>query len=117
MSKSRINQQRSPLEVPVTPSLTALSPDQLARPTQFGYRRSAVSNWRELIPGDSVALTGPGRQERYTGQVDAISADGALVWLLLDNGGERRLFHRVDGHSVLLDPRPSDPHRIDRRPY
>jgi hypothetical protein len=89
----------------MTASRTALSPDQLARPTQYGYRRSAVSNWRELIPGDSVVLTGPGRHERYAGHVDAVSAEGALVWLLLDNGGERRLFHGVDGHSVLLDPR------------
>jgi hypothetical protein len=92
----------------MTASRTALSPDQLTRPTQYGYRRSAVSNWCQLIPGDSVVLTGPGRHERYAGQVDAVSADGALVWLVLDNGGERRLFHRVDGHSVLLDPRPSD---------
>lgn len=93
------------------PSSSPLSADQLLRPTQYGYRRSVVTNWCQLIPGEAVVLTGPGSAERYEGRVDAVSDDGAILWLVLDNGCGRRLFHRTDGHTALLDPSSSTTNR------
>jgi hypothetical protein len=83
---------------------TKLSREQLNRPTQYGYRRSLVDNWRELIAGDTVLLLEPGQGRQYKGTVDAISTDGTLLWLLLDDGDGRKLFHRVDGYQTLAGP-------------
>ncbi|MFJ5699589.1 hypothetical protein [Arthrobacter sp. NPDC093139] len=81
-----------------------LMPEQLNRPTQYGYQRSVVANWCELIPGDTVLLLGPLAGERHRGTIDAISADGTVMWLLLENAGGRKLFHHVDGYQTLVDP-------------
>lgn len=83
---------------------TKLMPEQLNRPTQYGYQRSVVANWCELIPGDTVLLLGPLAEERHRGTVDAISADGTVMWLLLEHAGGRKLFHHVDGYQTLVDP-------------
>lgn len=83
---------------------TKLMPEQLNRPTQYGYQRSVVANWCELIPGDTVLLLGPLAGERNTGTVDAISADGTVMWLVLDNAVGRKLFQHVDGYQTLVDP-------------
>lgn len=37
---------------------TELSPEQLNRPSRDVYQRSVVSNWCELITGDSLLLVG-----------------------------------------------------------
>jgi hypothetical protein len=83
---------------------TKLLPEQLNRPTQYGYRRSVVANWCELIPGDTVLLLGPVAEQSHRGTVDAILADGTVMWLLLENAGGRKLFHHVDGYQTLVDP-------------
>lgn len=83
---------------------TELSPTQLNRPSRYGYRRSVVANWCELITGDRLLLVGPGTNQRHAGTVDAISVDGAIVWLILEDGGGRKLFHQTDGYQALLDP-------------
>ncbi|SFU11656.1 hypothetical protein [Arthrobacter sp. ov118] len=83
----------------------SLSSQQLTRPTQYGYRRSVVTNWCELIPGDTVLLTGPDTEQRYAGTVDAVLDDGSLAWIVLANGGGRRLFFHCDGHQMLVDPK------------
>lgn len=81
-----------------------LSADQLNRPARYSFRRSTVANWCELIPGDTVLLFGPGTEQQYAGTVDAISEDSSIVWLILENGGGRRLFYNTDGHQTLLNP-------------
>jgi hypothetical protein len=81
-----------------------LSPDQLNRPTRYSYRRSIVANWCELIPGDTVLLFGPDAEQQYTGIVDAVSEDATIVWLILENGGGRRLFYNTDGYQTFLNP-------------
>ncbi|SLK15481.1 hypothetical protein SAMN06272721_1255 [Arthrobacter sp. P2b] len=83
---------------------TKLMPEQVNRPTQYGYQRSVVANWCELIAGDTVLLLGPLAEERHRGTVDAISADGSVMWLLLEHAGGRKLFHHVDGYHTLVDP-------------
>jgi hypothetical protein len=83
---------------------TKLMPEQVNRPTQYGYQRSIVANWCELIPGDTVLLLGPLAGERHRGTVDAISGDGTVIWLVLENAGGRKLFHHVDGYQTLVDP-------------
>lgn len=81
-----------------------LLPEQRNRPTRYGYRRSVVADWCELIPGDSVLLLGPEGEPDYKGTVDAVLPDGTIVWLILDNGCGRRLFHHADGHQALVYP-------------
>ncbi|MFJ5695014.1 hypothetical protein ACIP9X_14320 [Arthrobacter sp. NPDC093125] len=81
---------------------------QTSRPTHYGYRRPVVTSWCELTPGDTIVLLGPEKgKARITGMVDAISADGSLMWLLQDNCAGRRMFHQPDGYKTLLDPRPA----------
>lgn len=81
-----------------------LSPEQLNRPTRYSYRRAIVANWGELIPGDTVLLLVPDTEQQYTGTVDAVSEDGTIVWLILKNGGGRRLFYNTDGYQTFLNP-------------
>jgi hypothetical protein len=84
----------------------ALTPDQITRATHYGYRRSVVANWSELIPGDNVVLLSTGKPEfRISGTVDANSPDGSLLWLLQDDCAGRALFHQSDGYKTLVDPR------------
>lgn len=83
---------------------TSLSAEQIARPTHYGYRRTVVANWQELLPGDVVVLVGSG-QDRFSGIVDAVSDDGSLLWILQDGGAGRRLFHQPDGYKTLINPR------------
>jgi hypothetical protein len=35
-------------------------------------------------------------------EVDGVT-DGSYLWLVLDNSAGRRLFHRADGYTTLLD--------------
>ncbi|HJW00037.1 MAG TPA: hypothetical protein VJ617_13185 [Arthrobacter sp.] len=82
-----------------------LPPDRDIRPSHHGYQRSLVANWSELSPGDTVVLLGTGKPEaRTSGEVDAVSVDGSLLWLLQDDCGGRRLFHWSDGYKTLVDP-------------
>lgn len=67
---------------------------------EYGDRISA--DWRELRRGDSVVLLNS-RQEAVGGVVDDVSADGSVIWIHQDNGGDRRLLHRSDGYKTLLD--------------
>lgn len=83
-----------------------LSPEQLNRPTVYGFRRSVVEDWGELIPNDTVVLISRATGERCKGTVDAISEDKTILWLVLENAGGRKLFHHCDGYQTLADPRP-----------
>lgn len=59
--------------------------------------------WWELKRGDNVSLfvVGEGKQ---SGLVDAVSADGSVLWLVLTGGRGRRLFLREDVHGITVTP-------------
>ena len=77
-------------------------------PIHWGSPRQEVRSWLELAPGDTVVLlTSDKRNARIAGRVDDISADGLFLWLLQDRGAGRRLFHRPDGYTTLLDSKAS----------
>jgi hypothetical protein len=78
------------------------NPDR--KPTQFGFRRSVVTKWTDLRPGDTVVLVGTSN-ERVSGTVDAVTTDGDIVWILQDNGVGRKLFHKSDTYQTLTDPK------------
>lgn len=68
------------------------------------YLRKEVKSWSHLAPGDSVVLLTSDRSNpRSSGLVDEISDDGHFLWLIQENGAGRRLFHRADGYTTLLD--------------
>jgi hypothetical protein len=79
---------------------TAQSPAEAAHAPAGSW---PVSNWAELAVGETVLLVSAGT-ERYTGVVDDVSADGAVIWLVLDDGVGRRLFHQTDGYRTIVDP-------------
>jgi hypothetical protein len=75
-----------------------------------GYRRPVVADWRELIEGDSVILLSTQSSDApVTGTVDAVAADGSLIWLVQDGSASRRMFHCVDGYKTLLEPTTAEP--------
>jgi hypothetical protein len=74
------------------------------KPTRFGFRRSVVTNWSDLRPGDTVVLVGTSN-ERVSGTVDAVTTEGDMVWILQDNGAGRKLFHKSDRYQTLTDPK------------
>jgi hypothetical protein len=41
--------------------------------------------------------------DSISGTVDAIAADGSLIWLLQKGPAGRRMFHSVDGYKTLLE--------------
>lgn len=57
--------------------------------------------WSDLLPGDNVVLLGPGPS--HAGVVDAASADGEFLWLILNDGNGRRLFQAGDVFGTLMD--------------
>jgi hypothetical protein len=57
------------------------------------------TGWDGLTPGDLVSLQGPGAK-RISGIVDDVSPDGMFLWLFLDDGGGRQLFHWSDGYTT-----------------
>ncbi|BCW56810.1 MULTISPECIES: hypothetical protein [Micrococcaceae] len=73
-------------------------------PTRHGFRRTVVANWRELLPDDTVVLVAPNK-ECITGVIDAVTKDGAFLWLRQGHGRDRQLFYRSDGYKILVDPR------------
>ncbi|MGO4435168.1 hypothetical protein AB4Y88_18330, partial [Paenarthrobacter sp. RAF9] len=65
-----------------------------------------------LNAGDTIVLlTSDKLNPRFAGRVDGISPDGRYLWLIQSNGAGRRLFHRAEGFTTLLDsvaPRNTD---------
>jgi hypothetical protein len=70
------------------------------------------AHWGELCPGDHVWVVCA--KSSHSGIVDAASADGEYLWLLLSDGHGRRLFTRaevartyVDAMDLAKRPRPT----------
>jgi hypothetical protein len=57
------------------------------------------TGWDDLTPGEHVSLQGPGARA-ISGIADDISHDGMFLWLFLDDGGGRQLFHWSDGYTT-----------------
>ncbi|MEO5314708.1 hypothetical protein PV772_11405 [Pseudarthrobacter sp. CC12] len=73
-------------------------------PIPPGSLRREVATWDQLSNGDTIVLlTSDRRNPRIVGRVDEISEDGRYLWLIQDNGAERRLFHRIEGYTTFLD--------------
>ena len=64
-------------------------------PNDFEY----ISNWTALSPRDKVYVVKDDVLE-FGGLVDAVTDDGAIVWLYSDGGAGRRLFVRAEGDVV-----------------
>lgn len=60
------------------------------------------AHWGELCPGDHVRLVCA--KTSHSGIVDAASADGEYLWLLLSDGVGRRLFTRAEVAKTYIDP-------------
>jgi hypothetical protein len=74
-----------------------------------GYRRPVVADWCELVEGDYIVLLrAENNDDSISGTVDAIAADGSLIWLLQKGPAGRRMFHRVDGYKTLLETPASE---------
>lgn len=72
--------------------------------------RKEVRNWRYLAQGDAiVVLATDKRHPRFAGKVDEISEDGSFLWLIQDNGAGRRLIHRLEASTTLLDAARGEP--------
>jgi len=73
-------------------------------PTRYGFRRTMVANWRELTPGDTVVLIARNK-DCIEGTIDAVTKDGAFLWLRQEGFRPRCVFYHSDGYKVLVDPR------------
>jgi len=69
-----------------------------AQPNNSG----TAAHWGELCPGDHVWVVCA--KSSHTGVVDAASADGEYLWLLLNGGHGRKLFTRAEVFSTYVDP-------------
>ncbi len=58
-----------------------------------------VRDWTALAPGDKVYIVENDASE-LCGRVDAVTEDGAILWLYMDAAAGRRLFMRGDGGVV-----------------
>lgn len=84
-------------------------PSGLPHLPRYGQHR-VVADWRELSEGDSVVLLDLQKSgARISGTVDAVSADGALIWLVQNDSAGRRIFHQADGYKTLLHLPSSEP--------
>lgn len=57
--------------------------------------------WDTLTEGQDARITQGGRYVTY-GTIDCATPDGSLVWVVLKDLGERRIFHRSDGTNVEI---------------
>ena len=62
-----------------------------------------IQHWTMLIPGDMVLVHREGQLES-SGQVDARTEDGFILWLHLAGGAGRRLFSQNHGSMVWRIP-------------
>lgn len=69
----------------------------------------AEASWLELMPGDSIVMVDHKKQQ-IAGTVDTIDPDGSVLWVLLRNGNERRLFLPAEVSRTLADF-----HTLERR--
>jgi hypothetical protein len=60
------------------------------------------AHWGELCPGDHVRVVCAGSS--HSGIVDAASADGEYLWLILSGGFGRRLFTRAEVARTYVNP-------------
>lgn len=58
-------------------------------------------SWDALAEGQDVRITHGGRYITY-GTIDCATPDGSLVWIVLNDLGERRIFHRNDGVKLEI---------------
>ncbi|MDQ1060436.1 hypothetical protein QFZ23_004337 [Arthrobacter globiformis] len=59
-------------------------------------------SWDALAEGQDVRITRGGRYITY-GTIDCATPDGSLVWIVLKDLGERRVFYRIDGVSLEIN--------------
>lgn len=57
-----------------------------------------IGNWTSLARGEKVVIADNTAELR--GQVDAVTEDGLILWLHLEDGAGRRLLTRTDGVQV-----------------
>jgi hypothetical protein len=62
-----------------------------------------VRDWTTLTPGEEVYIVEDDGLESC-GRVDAVTGDGSILWLYMNDGAGRRLFMRSDGGLVWLVP-------------
>ena len=56
-------------------------------------------DWSVLKPGDRIIIRS-GDHPTVTGQVDALTSDGSLLWVLPDGGQLRKIYYRSDDQEV-----------------
>ncbi len=59
-------------------------------------------DWGDLV-GVEVDILRRGRLSRV-GVVDAVTANGAILWLAADQYAARQLFDSADGYEAWVDP-------------
>lgn len=59
------------------------------------------THWNELIPGTRVEVS---LENSITdrGVVDCVSEDGTVLWIWLEQAGQRTLFHYLDNVAFRL---------------
>ncbi|WP_142060343.1 hypothetical protein [Pseudarthrobacter sp. B4EP4b] len=75
------------------PKRTTSAPSPGAEVLPPGYRRTP--DWSVLKTGDSNIIRS-GDHPTVTGQVDALTSDGSLLWVLPDGGQPRKIYYRSD---------------------
>lgn len=65
-----------------------------------GFQRAM--DWKTIRSGDRVII----RKGKtiLTGQVDALTFDGSVMWLLSDAGHGRKMYHSVDDNEIWSAP-------------
>ncbi|GAA3315844.1 hypothetical protein GCM10017710_25900 [Arthrobacter ramosus] len=58
-----------------------------------------VANWRELTPGDTVVLIARNK-DCIEGTIDAVTKDGAFLWLRQEGFRPRCVFYHSDGYKA-----------------
>lgn len=61
-----------------------------------------VADWTALMPGDFVTVVEQ-YSVRHSGWIDALTQDGAILWLVCAFGGGRRMFCRENGDLVTVE--------------
>ena len=62
-----------------------------------------IRDWIVLAPGDRVFIAKKDAPE-LSGHVDAVTEDGAILWLQFDAGAGRKLFTRSEGGLMWRVP-------------
>jgi hypothetical protein len=82
---------------------TTPAPSAGAKKLPAGFHRTP--DWSILRPGDRIIIRSSD-DVTVAGQVDALTSDGSLMWVVPDGGPARKMYYFIDNEEIWSARQP-----------